>query len=134
MESITYHRGSSETALKNGTKCSIIYRNCTYQCGCRGNRAGMCSFFFKLAAAKCNQKMKSRFPIQHILNSKSNISNTTNSQFKFQVSTNTRILSNDKHYKHKVENCYNLLQLRQILLYIILESYYNILQLTPSLL
>jgi len=35
---------------------------------------------------------------------------------------------------HTVESCYNILQLRQILLYIILESYYNILQLTTSLL
>ena len=35
---------------------------------------------------------------------------------------------------HTVESCYNILQLRQILLYIILESYYNIQQLTPSLL
>jgi len=94
MESITYHRGSSETTLKNSTEGSIIYRNCTYQHGSLYNRAGMCSFFFRLAVAirccpmpKCNQKMKSRFPIQHILNSKSNISNTTNSQFKFQVST-----------------------------------------------
>jgi len=35
---------------------------------------------------------------------------------------------------HKVESCCNILQLRQILLYIILEGYYNILQLTTSLL
>jgi len=39
---------------------------------------------------------------------------------------------------HTLESCYNILQLRQILLYIILyiilESYYNILQLTTSLL
>jgi len=99
-------------------------------------------FFFELAASicccpmpKCNQKMKSRFPIRHILNSKSNISNITNSQFKFQVSTNTRILSNDTNIiniKQKVVTIYY--NLRQILIYIILESYYNILQLTPSLL
>jgi len=95
MESITYHRSSSETALKNGTKGSKIYSNWTYQRGCRGNRAGMCQFFIKMAAAirccpmpKCYQN-KSRFPIQHnsIQNSKSNISNTTHTKFKFQVST-----------------------------------------------
>jgi len=41
MESITYHRGSSETALKNGSKCTKITKTGTYQRGCRGNRAGM---------------------------------------------------------------------------------------------
>jgi len=39
---------------------------------------------------------------------------------------------------HTLESCYNILQLRKILLdiilYIIIESYYNILQLTTSLL
>jgi len=61
------------------------------------------SNFLKMTAAirccpmpKCYQN-KSRFPIQHnsIQNSKSNISNTIHTKFKFQVSTNTRILSKD---------------------------------------
>jgi len=42
MESITYHRGSSETTLKNGSDCAKITKTDTYQRGCRGNCAGMC--------------------------------------------------------------------------------------------
>jgi len=92
MESITYHRGSSEIVLKNGTEGSIIYKNYTYQRGSFYNRAGMCSLFFKLAAAirccpmpKCNQKMKSRiqsntFSIQNLI---SPIQQILNSNFKF---------------------------------------------------
>jgi len=41
MENITYHYGSSETALKNGLYCAKITKTGTYQRGCRGNRVGM---------------------------------------------------------------------------------------------
>jgi len=42
MESITYHCGSSETVLKNGSDCAKITKTGTYQRGSLYNRTGMC--------------------------------------------------------------------------------------------
>jgi len=121
MESITYHRGSSETALKNGSDCAKITKTGTYQRSFLYNRAGMCQVFLKngssysllsntkiqLLLHNQNSFAATRSKIQYlqfntysIQNSKSNISNTTHSQFKIQVSTKTKILSiNTKLYK-----------------------------------
>jgi len=55
MKSITYHRSSSETALKNGSECAKVTKTGTYQHGYRGNCA-VPVFFFLNGSSKAYKR------------------------------------------------------------------------------
>ena len=101
MESITYHRGSLETVLKNGSDCAKITKTSIYQRGSLYKRVGMCQFFFKwqqlFTAAQYRNSIATTQPkficCYQNQNPKSNISNSTHTQFKIQYLQYQHILN-----------------------------------------